>query len=245
MLVAADGAELAEAAARWIASAISESVRQRGAGFLALSGGETPRATYARLGQPPYQGDVPWRSIHIFWADERRVPLDDPQSNYAVARAVLLDRVPVPAAQIHPMPVEEPDPSGAATAYARVLERVPRNRTGWPRFDLILLGLGEDGHTASLFPGDAALSETRAPVRAVRAVRPPAERLTFTLPVINAARGVVFLVSGAAKRSALQATRRHDPSVPAGRVQPDEGELLFIVDREALGEGLGAAPGGL
>ena len=123
-----------------------------------------------------------------------------------------------------------------AEAYARELAALPRDASGRPRFDLILLGLGEDGHTASLFPGDPALLEERAWVRAVRASKPPPDRLTLTLPVINASRAVLFLVQGAAKRSALQAVRRRDPRVPASLVQPVNGELRFIVDREALVE---------
>jgi len=229
---------LAETAARWIADAIESAVRDRGAGFVALAGGETPRGCYERLSREPYRTEVPWARVHVFWSDERRVPLTDPASNYAMARVSLLDHVPIPRGQVFPMPVWEPDGNRAAAEYARTLERVPHTDAGWQRFDLILLGLGEDGHTASLFPGDEALSETRATVRAVRGSKPPVERLTFTLPVINAARLVLFLVHGAEKRSALQATRRRDPRLPAGLVQPHDGELRFIVDREALVEDL-------
>lgn len=229
---------LAETATRWIADAIEGAVRDRGACFLALAGGETPRGCYERLSREPYRTEIPWASVHVYWSDERRVPLSDPASNYAMARTSLLEHVPIPREQVFPMPVWEPDGNRAAAAYARVLERVPRTDPGWPRFDLILLGLGEDGHTASLFPGAGALSETRATVRAVQGSKPPAERLTVTLPVINAARLVLFLVHGAEKRSALQATRRRDPRLPAGLVQPHDGDLRFIVDREALVEDL-------
>lgn len=241
VIVVPGPAALADTAARWIADAIEAAVRDRGACFLALSGGQTPRSSYERLSQDPYRTEVPWGQVHFFWSDERRVPLSDPASNYAMTRATLLDHVPAVPAQIYPMPVEEPDGARAAAVYAQILERVPRDDSGSPRFDLILLGLGEDGHTASLFPGDEALSETRVPVRAVRASKPPADRLTFTLPLINAARSVLFLVQGAEKRSALQATRRRDPRVPAGLVQPRDGELRFIVDREALVEDLASA----
>ncbi len=227
---------LAETGARWIADSIRASVAARARCYLALAGGETPRACYQVLGGPGFRDDVPWSSVEVYWSDERRVPLDDPASNYAMARAALLDHVPIPASQIHPDPVDEPDGARAAEAYAGELSALPRDAGGRPRFDLILLGLGEDGHTASLFPGDPAVLEERAWVRAVRASKPPAERLTLTLPVINASRAVLFLVQGAGKRSALQAVRRRDPRVPASLVQPVDGELRFIVDREALVE---------
>ncbi len=227
---------LAETAARWIADTIKAAVTARGRCFWALAGGETPRACYQALSRPGFRQDVPWSAVEAYWSDERLVPLDDPASNYAMARAALLDHVPIPAGQIHPAPVELPDGAAAAEAYARALAALPGDAGGRPRFDLILLGLGEDGHTASLFPGDPAVFEERAWVRAVRASKPPPQRLSLTVPVINASRAVLFLVQGAGKRSALQAVRRRDRRVPASLVQPVDGELRFIVDREALVE---------
>src|SRR5438445_2718801 len=207
--------ELAEAAASWTGERITGALATRGVCYLALAGGETPRGCYERLARPPYRDALPWPAVFVFWSDERLVPLDDPASNYAMARAALLDHVPIPARQIHPAPVEQPDGALAAEAYARELGALPRDTSDRPRFDLILLGLGEDGHTASLFPGDPVLLEERAWVRAVRASKPPPDRLTLTLPLINASRAVLFLVQGAAKRSALQAVRRRDPRLPA------------------------------
>lgn len=227
---------LADTAARWVADTIKASVAARTRCSLALAGGETPRACYQALSRPDLSRDIPWSAVDVYWSDERRVPLDNPASNYAMARAALLDQVPIPSSQIHPAPVEDPDGESAAEQYALALDALPRDAVGRPRFDLILLGLGEDGHTASLFPGDPAITEEQVWVRAVRVSKPPPERLTFTLPVINAARAVLFLVQGAAKRSALQAVRRRDPRVPASLVQPIDGELRFIVDREALVE---------
>lgn len=227
---------LAETAARWVADTVKAAVAARARGYLALAGGETPRACYRVLSRPPFRDEIPWSAVEVYWSDERRVPLDHPDSNYAMARAALLDHVPIPASQIHPAPVDEPDGQVAAEKYASALAALPRDAAGRPRFDLILLGLGEDGHTASLFPGDPALTDETSWVRAVRASKPPPERLTFTLPAINASRAVLFLVQGAAKRSALQAVRRRDPRLPASLVQPVDGELRFIVDREALVE---------
>ena len=218
-------AELAEAAASWTADRIIAAVGERGACHLALAGGETPRGCYERLARPPFRDSLPWASVFVYWSDERQVPLDDPASNYAMAKAALLDHVPIPPAQVFPL---VGDPTAA-------LRRVPADASGRPRFDVIHLGLGEDGHTASLFPGDPALRETQALVAHVHnAPKPPPQRLTLTLPVINAARAVLCIVQGASKREALARVLRRDPALPASHVQPVDGELWFIVDRAAM-----------
>ena len=225
-LVVEDPAALAESAARWTGERVQRAVAERGACYLALAGGETPRGCYQRLAQPPYREALPWARVFVCWSDERQVPLDDPASNFAMAKAALLDHVPIPAEQIVPL-VGDPAPA---------LRRVPADAQGRPRFDVIHLGLGEDGHTASLFPGSDALNERQAPVRAIHdAPKPPPDRLTLTLPVLNAARAVLFMVQGAGKRDALARVLRRDPALPASHVQPVDGELQFIVDRAALG----------
>lgn len=198
---------------------------ERGACYLALAGGETPRGCYERLARPPYRDAVPWRSVFVYWSDERQVPLDDPASNYAMAKAALLDHVPIPPKQVFPL-VGDPTPA---------LGRIPADAGGRPRFDVIHLGMGEDGHTASLFPGSPALRETQALVAAVHdAPKPPPERLTLTLPVTNAARAVLVMVQGVSKREALGRVLRRDPALPASHVQPVDGELFFLVDRAAF-----------
>ena len=224
-VVVADPAALAEAAARWTAERIGRAVAERDACYLALAGGETPRGCYQRLAQPPFDQELRWSQVLVYWSDERRVRLDDPASNYAMVRAALLDHVPVPADQVFPLTEENlPD-----------LDRVPKDRAGLPRFDIIHLGIGEDGHTASLFPGSEALNERHAIVRAVDdAPKPPPRRLTLTFPVLNAARAVLVMVSGASKREALARVVRRDPALPASHVQPVDGELEFIVDQAAL-----------
>jgi len=225
-VVVADPAALAEAAARWTAERVERAVDEGGACYLALAGGETPRGCYGRLAQPPYDRKLPWSRVFIYWSDERRVALDDPASNYAMSRAALLDHVPVPADQVFPL-TEENLPA---------LDRVPKDRAGLPRFDIIHLGIGEDGHTASLFPGSELLNDRQAIVRAVDAApKPPPQRLTLTLPVLNAARAVLVMVSGASKREALARVLRRDPALPASHVQPVDGELEFIVDQAAFG----------
>jgi 6-phosphogluconolactonase len=224
-LVVADASALAEAAAEWTAARIATAVAERGVCYLALAGGETPRGCYQRLARPPYRQEVPWPKVFVYWSDERRVPLDDPASNFAMAKAALLDHVAIPPAQIFPL-VGDP---------TSTIRQVPADGSR-PRFDLIHLGMGEDGHTASLFPDRAEAEERKALVIAVDdAPKPPLQRLSFTLPLINAARAVLFMVQGTGKREAVARVLRRDPSLPASRVQPADGELQFIVDREAFG----------
>jgi len=225
-LVVEDPASLADAAARWTAERVQRAVADRGDCYLALAGGETPRGCYERLAQPPFLERLPWARLFVYWSDEREVPLDDPASNFALAKAALLDHVPIPPEQVFPL-IGDPTP---------VLRRVPADDRGLPRFDVIHLGLGEDAHTASLFPGNDALNEQRAFVRVIHdAPKPPPNRLTLTLPVLNAARAVLFMVQGASKREALAGVLRQDSALPASHVQPSDGELQFIVDREAVG----------
>lgn len=222
-VVVRDAAEVASAGAAWTAELIERAVSERGACYLALAGGETPRGCYRRLAEQPYQKSLPWSRVHVYWSDERQVPLDDPASNYGMAKAALLDLVPIPAGQVHPL-VGDPTPA---------LRQVPTGPGGLPRFDLVHLGLGEDGHTASLFPGDPALEERQAWLRAVRAVKPPPDRLTLTFPVLNAARAVLFLVQGEGKRRPLAGVMAGDQQLPASRVRPGDGEIRFIADRAA------------
>lgn len=223
-IVVDSAAELADRAAQWTADQIQDAVARRGACYLALAGGETPRGCYERLGLPPYQRRVPWEQVYVYWSDERQVPLDDPASNYAMAKVALLDRVPIPRSQVFPL-VGDPAPA---------LARVPTTAGGLPRFDAIHLGMGEDGHTASLFPGHPALKYQTAVVAVLNSPKPPPERLTLSLPALNAARAILFMVQGAAKREALARVLRRDPALPASLVQPSDGELVFIVDRAAF-----------
>ena len=170
-------AELAEAAASWTAERITSAVGERGACYVALAGGETPRGCYERLAGPPYRDALPWSSVFVYWSDERQVPLDDPGSNYAMAKAALLDDVGIPPEQVFPL-VGDPTPA---------LRRVPSDAAGRPRFDVIHLGLGEDGHTASLFPGHSALREALARVRR----RDPALPASHVQPVDGELRYIV------------------------------------------------------
>jgi 6-phosphogluconolactonase len=198
---------------------------------VALSGGSTPRTTYALLASDEFAARVDWPRVRVFWGDERCVPPDHPDSNYRMAREALLDKVPIPTENVHRMRGELP-PDQAATAYQAELEAV-LGASG--RFDLILLGMGADGHTASLFPGTAALEERERTVVAVYVKRLRAWRVTLTLPVINAGRHVLFLVSGTAKAPTLARIRAGE-LLSAGLVQPDQGQLTWLVDMAAAGQ---------
>jgi 6-phosphogluconolactonase len=224
---------LSEAAAELFAGQARRAVAARGRFCVALAGGSTPRRSYQLLSRAPFRETVPWSQVHVFWGDERCVPSDDPRSNEGRARAALLDKVPLPPGQIHPMACTR-GPKSAALAFETLLLDFFAPEA--PRFDLILLGLGTDGHTASLFPGSKATKETRHLVVPVQGPGEDFARLTLTVPVLNRARLVVFLVSGKDKAGMLrQILRGPAGSFPAQLIVPEEGDLRWLVDREAAG----------
>lgn len=230
--VAATPDDLADAAASWLARESEEAHDEHGFFAVALSGGSTPRALHQRLSQPPDRDAIAWPTWMAFFGDERAVPPDDPRSNYHFARETLLDHVPIPAERVHRMEAEHPDRDQAAREYSALLaDTLTRGPGGAPRLHCVLLGLGENGHTASLFPGTAALDAQRQWVVPGVADYEPYDRLTVTFPLINAAQSVVFLVSGAGKGPALRGVV--DGSVPAARVRPHDGVLLWFLDRAA------------
>jgi 6-phosphogluconolactonase len=237
-----------------------------------LAGGSTPRGLYRLLADPasPYRDRIAWEDVHFFWGDERHVPPDHPDSNFRMAREAMLDHVPAPAAHVHRIAAEEPDAGRAAAAYERQLietfhlradrDGPPASGAGagasaaaadWPRFDLVLLGLGEEGHTASLFPGSPLLGEAARPGWTCGTARRPRQtrlvaavwveqqqtwRITLTPPVLCWAATVIFLVSGAAKAAALAAVVEGEPRpdlYPAQVVAPIDGRLLWLVDEAA------------
>lgn len=235
VLVCADPAELATAASSILVEAARSAQAERGVFSLALAGGSTPLETYRGLSKHA----LDWARTQLFFGDERVVPPDDPASNFGSARRHLLDPAGVPASSVFPIPTE----GASADACARTYEGTLRARLiEPPKIDLVLLGLGEDGHTASLFPGSLALeTKTRWVVAAPPGRLPPdVERITLTLPVLNAARRVLFLVQGAAKAEVLREVLEPVPgrtTLPAARVQPVDGDVLWLVDRAAA-EGL-------
>ncbi len=235
--ISPDPAALAEEAARRFVAAAAAASAARGRFTVALSGGSTPRALLRLLAAPPYRDRVAWDRVHVAWGDERCVPPDDEQSNYRMAREALLDHVPIPHEQIYRIPAEEPDHEVAARVYDATLRRLFNPDPGeWPRFDLIHLGLGAEGHTASLFPGSPALDERDRLVAAPWVAKLSAHRITLTPPVINAAREVAFLVAGAEKAAIVRTLLRgpRDPAeYPAQIVAPTDGCLTWLLDRAA------------
>jgi 6-phosphogluconolactonase len=234
-----DSDDLAAHAADRITQATQKAIRARGRAMLALAGGSTPEKTYSVLAQPGRRSRVDWAHTYLFFGDERFVRLDDPSSNFAMVQRTLLAPVSVPAGHAFPVPTHLGTAAAAAeyaatltTAYGIGDTRDP------PRFDLILLGLGEDGHTASLFPGAASLRITDRWVVASPpgTLPPPVERITLTFPVLNAAREILFLVSGQNKAEALHDVLEDQPcreERPAGGVCPVDGTLTWFVDEAA------------
>lgn len=227
---------LSRAAAGIFGRVAAEAVHSRGRCGVALSGGSTPRRTYEILAQAPLREQIPWDRIHVFWGDERCVDPDDPRSNAKLAREALLDQVPLPRSQIHPISCKASPETGA-----REYEVLLRDFFGKapPRLDLVFLGLGENGHTASLFPGDAALAAKERWTAAVYLAATDLYRVTLTPALINRAAVVIFLVTGAAKAGVLREVLHgpHDPwRLPAQLIQPENGELYWLADREAAGE---------
>ncbi len=238
-----------EAASRAAAGLINEAaqvaVHRRGRFTLVLAGGSTPRRLYEMLADPEHSSSMPWAETFLFWGDERCVPLDHEHSNHAMAQETLLSKVHIPEENVFPVPTHGGTPTEIAARYEEEVrsffadasdsfeQGIPPELSAFPRFDLILLGMGKDGHTASLFPGDPALHEARRWVTAVEHPRgsPQVSRVTLTLPVINNARRVLFLVSGNEKRHVIEAilSDPDDAAVlfPAARVKPKEGVLLF------------------
>lgn len=218
---------LAEVAAARIAGAVRETVSVRGRASLALAGGSTPGPVYRRLAEH----DLPWPSLHIYFGDERAVSPDDPESNHRLARETLLERVPVPEDQVHRMMAERPDHDAAAADYGELLP---------DPLDLILLGIGEDGHTASLFPGSAAVRERVRKVVAVEAPKPPRRRLTVTPRVIEACRRILVIVGGREKASAV-ARALQGPFDPETCPAQLARRGLWVIEREAAAELSGEA----
>lgn len=231
--VCADAESLSMAAAEVFAAEARQAVQARGRFAVALAGGNTPQRTYELLAQEPFREQMPWQSVHVFWGDERCVPADDPRNNARMACKSLLDHVPVPSDQVHPM-VCDRSPNDAADEYEALLRDFFAD--GRSRFDLVLLGLGENGHTASLFPGTSALDEQQRWVADVYVPEEGLHRLTLTAAAINQTALVVFLVSGNAKAPILQKVLEdaQDPSgIPARLIKPAYGEMLWLVDRDA------------
>ena len=228
--------ELFAAAAEEMVRAANEAVTQRGRFTIALSGGSTPKSLYNLLATNA-RTVLPWDRMFFFWGDERHVPPTDPESNYRMAEETMLSKIPVAAGNVFRMATENPDAAAAAEAYEQTLRKFFQLGPGEvPTFDLILLGMGPDGHTASLFPNTAGLQEKSRLVIANWVDKLKTSRLTLTLPVLNAARCVVFLVSGTDKATVLRTVLEEDvpaEQYPSKLVRPGNGKLIWLVDRAA------------
>jgi 6-phosphogluconolactonase len=239
IVVCSDTEELNRRTAEQFVRLATESVTATGRFTVALSGGSTPRALYSLLASQTFQPLVPWSKVYFFWGDERCVPPDHPQSNYGMARVTMLEKVPVPKENVYPVPTEKGNVHSVAAEYERILRAFfGFNEGQQPRFDVVLLGMGEDGHTASLFPGAATLKETGT-VTANDIQRLGTHRVTLTIPAINQAAHIVFLVSGSSKASVLKEVlegQDQPTRLPSQSIQPVEGKLLFLVDRAAASE---------
>jgi len=230
--------ELGEAAAAYVSRVSAQAITERGYFTVALSGGSLPKLLCSPLVAEPLRSQIDWSGWHVFWADERCVPLTHPDSNYRLANEYLFEHVDIPQEQIYPI-----DPAlscaQAADAYQDALQQLFQPASNqYPRFDLILLGMGEDGHTASLFPNHPLLDETDRWVAPIfDSPKPPPERITLTLPVINHARHVAFITAGTSKAevlSQIMASTIPAKKLPAQMVEPvNEGELNWFVDSAA------------
>ncbi len=209
-------------------------INDQGRFAVALSGGSTPRPVHRLLCQEPYCSDIPWANTHVFWVDERCVAETNPASNFGAAKEDFLDHIPISPSQIHPMPAAAVPEDGARQYEEELRESFGWDQSGFPSFDLVFLGIGQDGHTASLFPGHGALDERQRWVVAVKGENPNVSRLTMTLPVINRAREIVFLVSGKGKAPVMRAVfEESSTQLPAQRIQPVNGRLVWFMDQEA------------
>lgn len=238
VVVVRDAAELARETVDLALTTVIAAQAERRWAYAALSGGSTPKAMGEVLARQPYRDLVAWHYLHVFWGDERWVPLKSPESNGGEARRIFLDYVPIPASQVHTYETEGIDPAASAQHYTDLVRSIVPAETegGLPRFDLIFLGMGDDGHTASLFPGTTPIHEEKEIVVAHEVPKLNTTRLTFTPPLLNAARMIVFLVAGAGKaerlKEVLEGPERVD-ELPSQVIRPTNGELIWLVDRAA------------
>jgi len=228
-----DSEDISRQAAELFVRLAGESISSHARFTVALSGGSTPKILYTRLAGIP---DIPWNGIHLFWGDERCVPPDHRDSNYRMTKEALLDRAPIPAANIHRIRGEDPQPESAALDYEQEIRNLFGTGDAWPRFDLVFLGMGDDGHTASLFPGTSALKVTDRLVVSNYVEKFAAYRITFTASLINHAAHIAFLISGESKaiplKAVLHGTRQPD-IYPSQLIQPVDGKLTLFVDHPA------------
>lgn len=234
IIVEKNAERLAQKGAALFYEQARDAVTEKGHFAVAISGGGTPREMHRLFSKAPLRQQIAWEKTHLFWVDERAVPYDHPASNYGAAKADFIEKLTLSGDRIYPMPVGV-DPETNAAEYQRQLQSFFKGKNAEvPVFDLIVLGVGTDGHTASLFPTTPADISTDKWVMAVKGGDPDVLRLTLTLPVINRARQVLFLVSGARKaRIVKKVLENEDPLLPAARIRPESGHLMWLLDTDA------------
>jgi 6-phosphogluconolactonase len=225
---------MAEKGATLFAMDAKRNVKDRGRFLVALSGGGTPRPLFRKLKDEPFRSTIPWSKTHILWVDERCVPSTDEASNYGAALKDFIGAVPIPESQVHPMPGHLAGNKGAAL-YEKVLQyTLITSEEKLPVLDFVLLGIGIDGHTASLFPGREALEESKRWVLSVKGGHPKVERLTLTFPIINHARKILFMAAGKEKAPIVKkVVELHDKQYPASWVRPSMGKTIWLIDQDA------------
>ena len=226
--------EMTRKGAEIFSQAAKESVEKRGHFAVAVSGGSTPRSMHNMLGEEPFYSDIPWDKTDIFWVDERCVPENDPASNFGLAKKDFLDKIPISQNQIHPMPIEASPEKGAGIYQGILSDFFHLQKRELPVFDLIFLGTGMDGHTASLFPGEKSLDESKRLVISVKGGDPYVSRLTMTFPVLNHARKIILMVSGKNKAGVVKTIIEFPKArLPVQKIQPVNGTLTWLLDSES------------
>ena len=239
IIICRDSVELSRKAAEQFVALARQAIAARGRVSVALSGGSTPKALYSLLATGKFSEQLAWRQIHLFWGDERCVAPDHAESNFRMVKESLLSRILIPSENVHRM-IGEIEPAIAATAYETELRQfLHLSQEKLPRFDLVLLGLGEDGHTASLFPGSSALNETEHFVATTYVEKLNAHRLTLTFPVINNAAQITFLIAGQSKGAVVKEILGNEAggaTYPAARIEPHSGECAWMITADAAAE---------
>lgn len=246
ILVEQTASEATDLAAELFETVICEAVAERGVCRIALAGGTTPHELYEKLATKGITSTLPWSQVEVFFGDERDVPQDHVESNYCMVQRTLLDNVPVEPGNIYPMPADAEDLQAAAKAYEEVIRaNVPAGANGTPQFDLLLLGMGGDGHTASLFPFTDAVKEKKKLIAAHFVPVLGRSRMTFTFPLINAARSIILLVTGDDKADAvvdlLSEDKHRKKNLPSAQLCPENGKLIMVLDT-AAGKKAGLKP---
>jgi 6-phosphogluconolactonase len=228
---------LTQAAAAEFVRQVNQAIQARGRFTIALSGGSTPKSLYALLATQPWRDQIAWNQVHLFWGDERHVSPSDSTSNFRMTQEQLLSYIPIPPGNVHRIKAESPDTQAVAAAYEQDLKQFFQlGEHQFPRFDLVLLGMGANGHTASLFPGTAAVHEQTRLVVALWVEELSTDRITLTPPVINSALEIIFFVTGAGKAETLKAVLegQYQPDrLPAQIVRPTQGKVIWMVDQAA------------